>query len=53
MLLGGRVEVLEVLAGRPRMAREIEVAPVVDAFELLPAEGEAVFHVDGLLGVVR
>ena len=35
------------------MAAEVEVAPVVDAFQLLPAEGEAVLHVDGLLGVVR
>ena len=35
------------------MAAEVEVAAVVDALELLPAEGEAVLHVDGLLGVVR
>ena len=31
---------------------EVEVAAVVDALELLPAEGEAVLDVDGLLGVV-
>ena len=34
------------------MARQVEVAAVVDALELLPAEREAVLDVDGLLGVV-
>src|SRR5206468_5366745 len=37
MLFGGRVEILEVLAGRPLMVREVEVAAIVDALELLPA----------------
>ena len=37
----------------PRMARQVEVAAVVDALELLPAEREAVLDVDRLLGVVR
>ena len=40
MLLGGRVEVLEVLAGRPRMAREIEVAPVVDPSSSFQPKGK-------------
>ena len=31
---------------------EVEVAAVVDALELLPAERKAVLDVDGLLGVV-
>ena len=35
-----------------RMARQVEVAAVVDALELLPAEREAVLDVDGLLRVV-
>ena len=34
------------------MARQVEVAAVVDALELLPAEREAVLDVDGLLRVV-
>ena len=34
------------------MARQVEVAAVVDALELLPAEREAVLDVDRLLGVV-
>ena len=50
--LGRRVEVLEVLAGRLGVAAEVEVAPVVDALELLPAEREAVLDVDRLLRVV-
>src|SRR5204862_4812859 len=33
-------------------ARQVEVAPVVDALELLPAEREAVLDVDRLPGVV-
>ena len=52
VLVGGLVEVLEVLAGRLRVATEVEVAPVVDALELLPAEREAVLDVDRLLRVV-
>ena len=52
VLLGRRVEVLEVLAGRSGVAAQVEVAAVVDALELLPAEREAVLDVDGLLGVV-
>ena len=36
-----------------RVARQVEVAAVVDALELLPAEREAVLDVDRLLGVVR
>ena len=52
VLVGRRVEVLEVLAAGLRMARQVEVAPVVDALELLPAEREAVLDVDRLLGVV-
>src|SRR4029079_1746744 len=35
------------------VARQVEVAAIVDALELLPAEREAVLHVDRLLGVVR
>ena len=35
------------------VAAQVEVAAVVDALELLPAEREAVLDVDGLLGVVR
>ena len=35
-----------------RVVAQVEVAPVVDALELLPAEREAVLHVDRLLGVV-
>ena len=38
---------------RLRMARQVEVAPVVDALELLPPEREAIFDVDGLLRVMR
>ena len=34
------------------MAREVKVATVMNPLELLPAEGEAVLHVDGALGVV-
>ena len=41
-----------VLARRLGVARQVEVAAVVDALELLPAEREAVLDVDGLLGVV-
>ena len=52
MLLGRRVEVLEVLARARLVAREVEVAAVVDALELLPAEREAVLDVDRLLRVV-
>ena len=37
----------------PLVARQVEVAAVVDALELLPAEREAVLDVDRLLGVVR
>ncbi len=53
VLLGRRVEVLEVLAGLGLVPRQVEVAAVVDALELLPAEREAVLDVDRLLGVVR
>ena len=35
-----------------RVAAEVEVAAIVDALELLPAEREAVLDVDRLLGVV-
>ena len=52
VLVGRLVEVLEVLARRLAVARQVEVAAVVDALELLPAEREAVFDVDRLLGVV-
>ena len=52
VLVGRLVEVLEALARRLGVARQVEVAPVVDALELLPAEREAVLDVDGLLGVV-
>ena len=51
-LLGRRVEVVERLAGRLAVAGQVEVAPVVDALELLPAEREAILDVDRLLGVV-
>ena len=47
------VEVLEVLARGLRVVAEVEVAPVVDPLELLPAEREAVLDVDRLLRVVR
>ena len=53
VLVGVRVEVLQVLARRPLVVAQVEVAPVVDALQLLPAEREAVLDVDGLLGVVR
>ncbi len=46
------VEVLEVLARRPGVIAEVEVAAIVDALELLPAEREAVLDVDRLLRVV-
>ena len=52
VLVGRLVEVLELLAGRLAVARQVEVAAVVDALELLPAEREAVLDVDRLLGVV-
>ena len=52
VLVGRLVEVLEALAGGLGVARQVEVAPVVDAFELLPAEREAVLDVDRLLRVV-
>ena len=52
VLVGRLVEVLELLARCLGVARQVEVAPVVDALELLPAEREAVFDVDRLLGVV-
>ena len=52
VLVGRLVEVLELLARRLAVARQVEVAAVVDALELLPAEREAVFDVDRLLGVV-
>jgi len=50
---GRLVEILEVLAARLSVARQVEVAAVVDALELLPAEREPVFDIDGLLGIVR
>ena len=53
VLAGRLVEVLELLARRLRVARQVEVAPVVDALELLPAEREAILDVDRLLRVVR
>ena len=53
VLVGRLVEVLEVLARRLGVARQVEVAAVVDALELLPAEREAVLDVDRLLRVVR
>ena len=52
VLVGRLVEVLELLARRLAVARQVEVAAVVDALELLPAEREAVFDVDRLLRVV-
>ena len=52
VLVGRLVEVLERLAARLGVARQVEVAAVVDALELLPAEREAVLDVDRLLGVV-
>ena len=52
MFLGCRVEVLEIFARRLRVARQVEIAAVVNPFELLPAEREAVFDVDGFLGVM-
>src|SRR5439155_16716855 len=52
VLAGRLVEVLEVLARGLRMRPEVEVAAVVDALQLLPAEREAVLDVDRLLGVM-
>ena len=52
VLVGRLVEVLEGLAGGLAVARQVEVAAVVDALQLLPAEREAVLDVDRLLGVV-
>ena len=52
VLVGRLVEVLELLARRLGVPRQVEVAAVVDALELLPAEREAVFDVDRLLRVV-
>ena len=49
---GRLVEVLETLARRLGVARQVEVAPVVDALQFLPAEREAVLDVDRLLRVV-
>ena len=52
VLPGRRVEVLEALPGGLAVARQVEVAAVVDALELLPAEREAVLDVDRLLRVM-
>src|SRR4029079_17706347 len=48
VLLRGRVEVLEVLARLCLMTGQVEVAAVVDALELLPAERGAGLDVDRL-----
>ena len=53
VLVGRLVEVLQGLARGLGMARQVEVAAVVDALELLPPEREAVFDIDRLLRVVR
>ena len=53
VILGLGIGHAEVLARVLRMPREVPVAPVVDALDLLPAKGEAELDVHGLLGVVR
>ena len=53
VLVGRLVEVLELSPDASRVARQVEVAAVVDALELLPPEREAVLDVDRFLGVVR
>ena len=52
-LVGRLLEVVELLAGVLLVPAEVEVAAVVDALDLLPAEGELVLHVEGGPGVVR
>src|SRR6185436_9537062 len=47
------IEVLELLARVLLMVRQIEVGPVVDPLELVPAERELVLDVVGVLGVMR
>ncbi len=51
-LVGGLVEVLELLARELLVAAEVEVAAVVDALDLLPAEGKLVLDVERRAGVV-
>src|SRR5207253_9468747 len=52
-LVGLRVEVVELLPGVLLMVRQIEVGPVVNPLELLPAEREFVLDVVGVRGVMR
>src|SRR5678816_4339862 len=51
-LFGRRVEICQVLARRGGVPRQVPVTTIVDAFEFLPAEREAVLDIDCLLGVV-
>lgn len=46
------VPITQVFAREFFVARQVEVGPVVDTFQLFPAEGELVFDVIGLLGVM-
>src|SRR5438309_409917 len=52
-LVGRRIEVLELLPRLPLVVRQIEVAAVVDPLEFVPSEGELIFDVVRVLGVVR
>ena len=52
-LIGGLVEILELLARVLLVPAEVVVAAVVDALDLVPAEGEFVLDVVRRLGVVR
>src|SRR5206468_4618353 len=52
-LVGLRIEVLELLPGMLLVVRQIEVGPVVNSLELVPAERELVLDVVGVLGVMR
>ncbi len=47
------VEVTEVLLGMLRVLGQVEIVPVVDSFDFLPAEGEVELNVEGPLGIVR
>ena len=51
-LVGRLVEVLELLARELLVPAEVEVAAVVDALDLLPAEGKLVLDVERRPGVV-
>ena len=52
-LVGLRIEVLELLPRVLLVVRQIEVGPVVNALEFLPAEREFILDVVGVRGIVR